>query len=306
MPEESFSTANQVSETEKRGGRFLKPSLLRRIFARDVEIMDRMAKGGPPTSVTIGSAIQRQGDLVYTVNTTLGGFIYCDSFTVNPGVTITVNKFLHIIAKNDVTVHGHINADGIGIAPAGDTENRLPITPARGISAGGGGGGGDDYPGGNGSPGLSVLGGTGGIGRDDNGGNATAMPLLDKSIAFVQRYTYMLVGGGAGGNGGMSTGPYPSKKGGAGGGYIEIQCRSLTVSSNGLISARGFPGVDQWDLHWGASGGGGGGMIYVRCAAYAGADRIDVSGGTGGVSRAAGATSGGNGADGVVQIEIFI
>lgn len=318
MPEDSFSAQNRITTTEISQGRFLKSATLRKYIARDVELMDRMAKGGPPTVVTAASSIlpydpgnaglQPDGtyvpvDVVISQNTTvtLGGILYCKSLTVEPGAVVNVNKFLSIVATGDVTVHGHINADGIGVQPPANESD----IPDRGISAGGGGGGGDSSPGINGSPGLNVAGGLGGVGQDANGSNAPAMPAIDQSIALMQRNIYMLVGGGAGGNGGGSTGPYPRKRGGAGGGYIEIQCRTLIISSNGLISARGMPGVDEWDVHWAASGGGGGGIIHVRCAAYAGGDRLSARGGDGGLGRVAGATSGGRGGDGIMQIEVY-
>lgn len=300
MPESSFTSANQVTAVETRSGRFLTESLLRRIVARDVELIDLMERGGPPSSTPAISAIQKQGDLTYTTNTTIGGIIYCDSFAINPGVTVTIDRFLILVCRGAVTIHGHLDADGKGIQPSALQEPPLP-----GITAGGGGGGGDSTDGIDGSAGIATAGGLGGVGQNGNGGNAAAMSAMEISIGFVQRNAYLLIGGGAGGNGGMSTGPYPSKKGGAGGGYIEIRCRELIVSANGLISARGKPGADEYDYRWAASGGGGGGIAYIRCVSCNGAERISAGGGAGGIGKVSGAPSGGNGADGIKQIEIY-
>lgn len=291
MPEESFNTQNQINDIELRPGGFVKHSLLRRMVARDVELMDRMAKGGPPSVVLAGSAIERRGDLVYTTNTTLGGTIYCDSITVNPGVTLTVDKFLVIVASGDITVHGHINADGCG-------RNDVLL---EGVTAGGGGGGGDWDPGQNGSAGISGGGGLGGMGQDAPGSSGQALSSADRAYVLLNLPQFLRIGGGTGGLGSSNIG----NPGGRGGGVIDIYCRALVVSSNGLISARGTNGANTTSNRHGGGGGGGGGVVRLRCVSCNGAERIYANGGSGGLPLVIGATRGGDGANGVLQFEVF-
>jgi hypothetical protein len=310
MPEESFNTVNQIGSNETRAGRFLRQTMLRRLVARDVELMDLMERGGPPSNTPAPSVIQRDVNPVYTSATAIGGIVYCDTFTVNPGVVVTVDRFLIVKASQEVIIHGHINATGVGGYGGISDVIGQPGGPGNnGITPGGGGGKSDEsYSGGKGGNGVLMLSGGAGGGTIESpsgsGVNATQHTQITKAYITANPYS-MLMGGAGGGGGGCSNDTYGYGNGGRGGGVIILDAPLITLSANAIISAAGGNG-EYGGSSSGAPGGGGGGLIYIRTRNYSASDSavFNVSGGSPGGTDGGG-SPGGAGADGVVQIDVF-
>lgn len=302
MPEDSFSSQNRITDIETRSGRFLTESLVKRMVARDVELMDLAERGGPPSSTPAISAIQKQGDLTYTQNATIGGLVYCDTFTINPGVTVIVDRFLVLVCRGEVTIHGWLNADGAG--QAGGVMGTPGTDGLDGLTAGGGGGRADTSAiggkGGNGAFGL--LGGVGGVGdAGRHGGVGAEHTAMSKALVLSGAMQWLL--GGAGGGGGGDSGG--DGTGGRGGGVIIIEAGSVNITSNGKISADGQAGAWGGTSN-GGGGGGGGGLISVRCKNWSQTGALSVAGGIGGLTSGSGTWGyGGAGAAGIMQVDVF-
>lgn len=300
MQETSFPTEMRILDTDIDGGSPLTPELFSAIRARDQYLFSQMEKSGPPTVIPAQSFVQNLGDLVISQNGTLSGLVYCESLLIEAGVKVTAQPFLVIRCRGDITVHGHLSADGADGVRTWD----YSTVPAPGVSAGGGGGGGDAGDGIKGGDGLTVAGGPGGVGQDGHGYAGTGVTTAD-AARLMLGYDPGLIVGANGGTGGHGGGSYPAYGGGVGGRYIDITCAALTITQSGKISAMGGKGVDCPDQNWGAGGGAGGGMVKVRCSSISGAERVFATGGPGGAALIAGATRGGDGATGVVQIDVY-
>jgi len=211
-------------------------------------------QGGSPLAVLAGPG---GANVVISGDTSLTADVYCNNFTVLPGVTLTWLGTWRIFARGKVLIAGTINANGQG-QPAG----------VPGIGCGG-------------------AGGKGGAGRDNTGGDPGAVSgaaNLSPLDALTWSYLPGLGGGGGAGSDDTDIGEVGGP-GGAGGGSVRIVAGEIVVT--GSITARGIDGTSiaapslPWSL--GGGGGGGGGLVYL---AHGGAPidpaRIDVSGGLGG------------------------
>ena len=197
-----FSDANKITDADLQAGDSFSLRMARRFRDRDQEVLDRMAKGGPPSAVGIGSMVGVQGDLVYPAAATISGLINCQSFLIHPNVVVSVERFVRVRAAVEIIIHGHLGGSGGGGVggvrgyPSG-TDGEDGLFPGGGggyadTSAGGGGGGDSlrfNLPGGGdiynpvdavpdyifnliaGNPEAFVLWGAGGGGGGDSGGD---------------------------------------------------------------------------------------------------------------------------------------
>lgn len=237
--------------------------------------------------------------------------------TIQAGATLTASAWngstggvLFFRATGTVTVHGSVDADGLGYAggvataPASSGEWAKTgdgVLPSKVASGGGdedGGGGGianqsgvNDSSGGGG--GGNAGNGGAGAGRGVGGGSPSGSGAAFGTVSLTQ----LLLGGGGGAGGGADTGctgysgtSYPAVRGGdggAGGGIVAISAG--TIAGDGAISADGSDGSKRplnpnnpnaaslsgyngdGDPPCGGGGGGGaGGSIFL--SAGSGAD----------------------------------
>lgn len=179
-----------------------------------------------------------------------GEHINIGTFTINSGVTVTVNPSCHYfyVSANNIVMNGTINADG-----AGET--------------GGNGGNGGAYAfgdddgcnGGYGGKGGTMGSGSGGGSVGANGGNGNCRKQKCGGLfCSGNRDGYMGGGGGAGGGGGGSYG------GAGGGGGQGAHGANWPEASGGSYGNGGNAGniygtPTGSDINWGSGGGGAGG-----------------------------------------------
>lgn len=263
--------------------------------------------GRAPSSVGVGSPVAYEGDVTISVSQGLEGLHYYNTLTINGGVTVTVGKYLILVAREAITVAGTITANGQGMpggaGGGGAGGNSTAGTDGR-VGAGGGGGGGLSNPGKVGGSasqfGETFAGGSAGTSGGANGGVGTALSARYKS-ALVATVLSSLMGG-AGGGGGEGDGG----AGGAGGGVIvliapRINLSGATITANGAAGANA-PGA----TNSGGGGGGGGGLIFIETQEYTAPSTMTAIGGAGGTEASGGGngTDGGAGGAGVVQVNI--
>lgn len=205
--------------------------------------------------------INRQGDT---------NFQYTD-FTVNVGVTLTIQSGLTLRCTNVFTNHGTIiilnGADGGTLSNFSATTQGTSQSPAVGIS---------NRPAGNAAIGNQTLRQAGGLGGE--------------GISEFEARVTLAPGVKAGGGGGASTGD-----GGAGGGGLVVLARNGIIN-NGTILATGGAAT-------GGGGGGGGGVVILASAIQidnAPGAAVVVTGGAGG-SAGPNCAAGGGGGGGIVQ-----
>lgn len=253
------------------------------------------------------------GPVTHSADTTITGPTFATDFTVEAGVTVTVNGNASIFATGDVTVNGTITADGQGatggaggeLDNSGDPGGNGFATPLQTGGAGGSG------------TGLAHNGGNGGDG-DTSGFPSVRVASVDPTGYVVQEVRNATIppaaaggGGGAGGEhenagpteggdgafpgggGGGSEGDNqttttaepPGGDGGNGGGSIAVVAN--TISGSGTLTAAGEDGQDGTQESHSAGGGGGGGTGGVILAVSPELDlsniTTDVSGGVGGI-----------------------
>lgn len=220
------------------------------------------------------------GDFVPTGNTTLQGTKNYKTVFIKSGITITVNKYLHIKCLEGFVNNGKINGKGKGSAGGAGTQGGNGKAGTAGLStvAGAGGTGNGNY--------------TGGAG----GGNNKEVSSKKPSI-FEWGYG---AGGGGGGTGGSSGGITGGKggNGGAGGGSITITAN--TFVNTGTIDMSGADGADgeTYSSNRGGGGGGGAGGTIDIIANSISKGTLLVKGGAGGT----GAHNGADGSDGILNI----
>ena len=245
------------------------------------------------------------GDVTISVNTDISESVkQYNTLTINAGITLTAKNCI-IGVKGKLTVNGTISANGGGYA-GGTGATATPWTPGtsaettmRKFSGGGGGGGGGSYSDANGAGGVGGsaggAGGAGGTGTHGNGGDGSA-PTAVKQGYFkysTKIFTCFSMGGG-GGQGGSDTGN--DQIGGAGGGFIIIECNNFDFNTGAIISANGNTGTSGSTPIGG--GGGGGGTILVRYKTIE--DNLGTLQALGG---AGGADHGGDGGAGSTYLE---
>ncbi|MEO5643681.1 MAG: T9SS type A sorting domain-containing protein [Bacteroidia bacterium] len=254
------------------------------------------------------------GAYTATNNTTLvAGTYNFTSFTINPGVVVTVtgNQLLVIKCTGNVLVSGILNlnggdgTDGVTFASAG--------IAGQGVAGGANGGNGSfssssgPLPGSNGS-GLGY--GGQGIGWSGGGGSGYALGGYSASSSqtdgvggsqYGDPFISTPVGGsgGGGGSGGYDCG---AGGGGAGGGYVSITaCGTITIAGSGSILANGGNGGSDGTGNCGGGGGGSGGSILLLTNSnFDLSGLVSALGGVGGSSEVAGSPYYGTGADGSV------
>lgn len=240
------------------------------------------------------------GAITDSSDVTRSGILYCTTYTLNAGVTVTVDgPCLAIFATDSITIAGTITADGQG-----------------GAGGNGGSGGYDSIgnPGSSGEQGYFVAGGAGGNGGTGGysggaGGPAVSPVYGDCALRFfpnsaIDKIIFQEAKAGSGGSGGGGGGGHyegvwggSGGDGGAGGGMV-VLC-APTINITGTITARGLPGEDGGSGGYaggGGGGGGGGGVILIVTSDLSDTGATyDVSGGAGG---AGGSPNGQPGSDG--------
>jgi len=250
------------------------------------------------------------GGYLASVNTTLPGATYnFTSFTIDPGVTVTVtgSQPLVIYCTGSATINGILDAsggngsDGVtytsggpgGIAVAGGNNGGAgsfasgagPLNGVDGTGTGGGTTAGQGWSGGGGAgyatSGLA-SGGVGGFGGPSYG---------DMNISGLETGS-----GGGGGSGGYDCG---AGGGGAGGGIIIINAAvSITISATGIIRSNGGNGGSDGTGNCGGGGGGSGGSLWIATPSLTHNGMLEATGGIGGASAVSGSPYYGGGATG--------
>ena len=218
----------------------------------------------------------------------LSGDYYYTSFTLNSGVTLTVNSSYGLVihATGACTINGTIST--------GSSANNYP--------SGGGSGGGGGYGTANGaaapsvyffpstSSSLAVGGGAGGTSGVGGAGN-TPTNTVSRSILGAGTTDGIFWGGSTGGAGGSSGGA-----GGNGAGSVVLICGSIT-GTTGIINAVGNNGTAATTGNEGGGGGGGGGVIILssqQTETFSGIT-LSVAGGSGGAGFGTGGAGGAGG-----------
>src|SRR3989338_7857352 len=258
------------------------------------------------------------GGYIASSNTTLAGGTYnFSSFTIDPGVTVTVTGSAPLIVycTGAATINGILTASGgngadgvtytnggiggIGVAGGGNGGNGSfsspagPLAGTDGANTGGVGNAGGSWSGGGGA-GYVIAGGA--SGNPSGGFAGPAYGTADLSG--------MLSGsGGGGGSGGYDCG---AGGGGAGGGLIIINAGSVIIDAAGFFLCNGGNGGSDGTGNCGGGGGGSGGSIWIATLSMVNDGIVSAIGGTGGASQIPGSPYfgiGGNGSDGRIRID---
>ncbi|MES2556582.1 MAG: T9SS type A sorting domain-containing protein [Bacteroidota bacterium] len=259
------------------------------------------------------------GGYIASSNTTLAGGTYnFSSFTINPGVTVSVTGAAPLV----IYCTGAVTIDGVLAANGGNGANGVTYTNGGigGIGVAGGGNGGDgSFASGSGPlPGLDGdnTGGVGNAGGAWSGGGGAGYAAAggvsgNPSGGFAgpvygtADLSGMLSGsGGGGGSGGYDCG---AGGGGAGGGLIVINGNSIVISAVGAIQCNGGNGGSDDAGNCGGGGGGSGGSIWIASPSITNDGAISATGGTGGASNVSGNPYygiGGNGSEGRIRIDV--
>lgn len=258
------------------------------------------------------------GAYVATVNTTIAGGTYnFTSFTINPGVTVSVTGTipLEIFCQGNMVINGTLTANG-GNGTNGIT-NAAAGTGGIGVAGGGNGG--------NGSYSSSVgevpandganTGGVGTLGAGWSGGGGAGYAAAGQSTGgstggfggpaygTSNLSTLTSGSGGGGGSGGYNCG---GGGGGAGGGIIFIHSTAVSIGAGGMISSNGGNGGSDGSGNCGGGGAGSGGTIWIESPTITNNGTISTTGGTGGISTIGGTPYygvGGNGSNGRIRID---
>lgn len=263
--------------------------------------------------------------------------------TVNAGITYapkrwdgTVGGILAFYANGTVTVNGTINAKDYDLSttadynlaygfaggdgnvgpegadgPQGEGTEGAGQTQSNDSNGNGGGGGNGEY-----LSGASGGAGGGGGGNFTAGNNGEQNKLGTKlggtgglAVSFSDLSTFNFGGGGGqGGTGTYSGGPlYDYCEGGGGGGGVIIFGVTVTMGTNGLITANGRPGSGG-AVNAGGGGGGAGGSVLIKAqTATLGTNKITAVGtggdGTNQDNEGQNGGAGGNGGNGVIHLD---
>lgn len=294
MAESFFTSGNQIVTTEIDVDSPYTEGLISKVKGRDVELSNKIIGLG-------GTGID--GDVTITANTNLSGIKHYNNFTINAGVTVTIDqgKPLIIFARGTVTINGTIEGDGKG--GLGGTG-----IGSYGLFGGSGASGGSDpisivlgYNGGNSAHYWRINGGIasfpgGGIGQDgiQTTDKLTHLPNVGPSGESL--------GGASGGAGCNANASYG--RGGNGGGFVYIEAPTVIINTMAIIRCNGNNGVNGRSGYSqaGGGGGGGGGVIFIRLKNITNNGTLSVTAGYGGNGYGYGA--GGAGGAGVVYLEI--
>ncbi|HEY6160000.1 MAG TPA: T9SS type A sorting domain-containing protein [Bacteroidia bacterium] len=250
-------------------------------------------------------------------NTTLAGGTYnFTSFTISPGVTVTVTgtQPLTIMCSGNVAINGTLDASG------GNGTNGVTSSNAGtgGVGVAGGSNGGDGIYSNNTGPldgqagfgnGMGAYGsgwsGGGGAGFDTVGQSSGGVGGAGGPIYGDAQLTVVYGGsGGGGGSGGYSCG---SGGGGAGGGVIVISsCGTITIGATGMVKTNGGNGGSDGTGNCGGGGGGSGGTIWMGASTITNNGSISSVGGAGGASAVPNNPyygGGGNGSKGRIRLD---
>ena len=259
------------------------------------------------------------GGYVASSNTTLAGGTYnYSSFTIDPGVTVSVTGTAPLVINctGAVTINGTLSASGgngadgvtytsggiggIGVAGGGNGGNGSfsspsgPLPGTAGGNTGGAGNAGGSWSGGGGA-GYAAAGGA--SGNPGGGFAGVAYGMTDLSGLWSGS-------GGGGGSGGYDCG---AGGGGAGGGLIIINAGSIVIDAAGAILSNGGNGGTDGTGNCGGGGGGSGGSIWIASPTITNEGTISAIGGTGGASNVSGSPyfgTGGNGSDGRIRVDV--
>lgn len=242
------------------------------------------------------------GNITYSVNTTVNSNVNANNITINPGVTVTVGT------SGGVPV----------IFRAQGTFTNNGILSANGVTSTGTGGGAGGAGGGDGGDGATVSGGSVVTPAEDggdipwgNGGNGGAgggpsspgdqgvvtLPTGTEfdSLADLAAGTIdgIAVTGGAGGGGGSPNGTNSTGGVGGGGGGGRVLVCAPIIAGSGSFLANGGSGRDKNATAGGAGGAGGGGLVILVCHTIDEDLSISVLAGDAGVGGTAPSATGG-------------
>jgi hypothetical protein len=285
----------------------------------------------PPSRFLYGSGTD--GDITDISNRSRSGVIRANNYTLQGGVTVSVDQALVIIADESITVNGTIDATGEGASGGSGGNGGSEI--GTGYSEPSSGGAGTLLPtsnGGSGGSGSSDIDGASGGNGDTSmipsahmigtgpqplhdvndsvgaGGGGGGPGINDSSINESGNNGSPPGGGGAGSLTEIDGGSGDGGDGGNGGGLIVLMAPEVEL--NGSLVADGADGADGQDANYAPGGGGGGGtggvaVIYGEDITNSGT--ISAAGGNGGTGGTASNTlnSGGDGAsgdDGIAEV----
>lgn len=245
-----------------------------------------------PTSCATGSTRSHEGDVTVSANGNYSGIHFYGNFTLNSGVTMTVQAGLRrlvIVATGTITINGTITAAG-----AGGAAGAISSTGTGGTDQPGGGAGGNGSQGGAGGPvtlhGYTIQ--TSAVGGAPGGNNGAVGTQVTASVNGGMFLSPWLAMGSAGGGGSETD------VGGIGGGSIVLIAPVIVLANTAVLNTSGTNGASSGV----GSGGGGGGNVYMMCRSYTdNGATFTMTGGTG----AAGTGNGGAGAAGVKQINVY-
>jgi hypothetical protein len=266
-----------------------------------------------PIAIGSGSTAPHEGSVTISGNQALQGIHFYNDFTLNSGITATLNNDSHrliIVAAGTITINGTI--DGVGAAATGGTsvtQTAPGVKGSLGFSQAGGGGGETESSSVDGGAGGDVFhhsilvraGGSGASGVGDTPASLTAETMALSSY-------FSIFGGAGGGSGGSGTsGAQPlGGAGGRGGGSIVLVAPTIILGGSAVLNTSGGAGANGGDATANDSGGGGGGgagNVYIFCNSYTdNGATFTLSGGAGGTAGGFSGFAGGPGAAGTRQI----
>jgi hypothetical protein len=246
------------------------------------------------------------GAIVVSSNTTLTGDVYCDTYEVQLGATVTTAGY-RIFAMTSIIVDGVIERNGNDATGTAATAALVAGTTGA-AGAGGAGGTAAGSAGGASATALGGLGGAGGAGSGGAGGAAGTQTLVTAAnggvdIAYqhdqglkLRDLANTIITGGAGGGGGGGDGTAGGAGGGGAGGIVLC---AREISGSGSITAIGGDGFQPVAGNRGGGGGAGGGIIVLISEndTTATSLTLSVAGGVGASGSGTGA-SGANGGNG--------
>lgn len=260
-----------------------------------------------PSSIGSGSTRSHEGTVTISGNQALDGVHFYTNFTLNSGVTVTLDDesyYVAIYATDTITISGTIDAIGAGVIGVAGTTTVPGNLGNDGFSQPGGGGGGSNVSGQGGAGGASnavtrrIAGGAGG------GTSAAGTAGTSLSGDRLVLASGSLCSGGASGGSGNGTGGATGGASGRGGGSILLSAPIIILNNTATFNTSGDAGA-QGGANSGGGGGGGAGNVYIITRSYTdNGATFTLTGGAGGASNGAGA-GGGAGAAGVKQINLY-
>lgn len=241
--------------------------------------------------IRIGAGSTRTLETFTSATGNLNGIhFYSGDVTLNAAHTLTVpagKRRIVIVANGIITISGTINASGAG-APATAVS---PTSQSHGTDQPGGGGG-HGGAGGDIGGGIIIHGIVYQAGGAAGNPNGTAGTQLTGAELPWSLDLFSVLGGAAGG-------AISDAVGGAGGGSIVLIAPVIVLAATAILNTSGGNGV----AGTGGAGGGGAGNVYIATRSYT--DNGCTFTMTGGAGATSGPSTGGAGANGVKQINIY-